>query len=381
MISNRAYFWALFSLIVLHILMFIALLNGFPPVVGRNSGWYVPVLPEYGAEAFRLAKSLAEFHPVLAYPTLGFPLLLVPFIWIFKAAAIEEIVLPVTVFYSVLLFSISIFLIASIAGQSGSGNKRGAGLLSAAVWVILPYLAYLAVLLDPRLSCVDIAQKRTPYLMWAVLLEHPLANFLVIAGVYFFLVSIKQKGRISYAALAGGLFGFASLTNPLTTSVIGLSFVVTFLFMKYLKAFLCSAAAFGIFSIPQLIYNRHFNGSPLSLLDISLQGTVFHNGRPLPNFAVSNIFFSIGNIIRRFDAAALFLFVAFVLLILAGSMRILKKNDSSKILLIWFLPYLCFIAFFAGFTFSILEFILPVLPALIIIFSLFLAEINGFRRR
>lgn len=374
MISIRTYTGILIFLISLRIIMVIALMQGFPYI--QEGGWYAYAV-DYGSESFRLAKSLAEFRPVLAYPTLGVPIVLVPFIWIFKAKVIGDIVLPVTICNSIFLFVISIILIASIAKILSNEDRRVA-LISAGLWVIFPYLVYLMVWLNPHLSCIDIAHQRIFYLMWVSLSEHPFYGFSIILGVYMFIVFLRHKEKISYALLVGVLFGHASLVEPLTSTVIGISFILTFLFMKYIKAFIYSATVFGIFSIPQLIYNWYFNGSPFNLLGMGSQRTILYNDKVIPTIALGNIIFSINCILEKFDTNILWLLIILVLSLLISIIYILKKKDKSKILIIWILPYLCFIIFYNRFYLSILECILPVLPAIIIMFSIIIVDIYSY---
>lgn len=375
MISNRVYIWALVFLIGVRIIMVIGIMQGFPDmqnIQGSDRYEYFASEPEF----FRLAESLAKFRPVVAYTTLGFSIFLVPFIWIFQAKTIEDILFPVTLFNSILLFGISVILVASIAKILSNENRKVA-LLSAGLWVFLPYLIYFIVLLNPRLSCIDIAQKRTFYLMWTTMLENTLFSFLIILGVYTFIGFLKHREKISYSFLVGILFGFASLVNAFTSAVVGISFIVAFISIRRIKAFIYSAVTFGVFSIPQLFYNWYFNGSPFNLL--AMQGRIlFYNGRAIPLFALSNIIFSTNRIRERFDITTLSILIILTLLMLLSIIYILKKKDKSKVLIIWIVPHLCFIAVYSNFYFSILECIEPVLPAIIIMFSIVAVDISDY---
>lgn len=357
--------------------MVVGLILGFPHIQDiQAKGWYVYIT--YETEFFRLAKSLAEFKPILTHPVLGFPIFLVPFIWIFRAEVIEDILLPVVLFHSVLFFGMSVLLVASIAKTLSNENKKVA-LLSTGLWVILPYLIYLIVLFNPRLACLDITQKRTFYLMWTTLLDDPLYSFLIILGVYIFIKSLNHRDKISYSILVGILFGFASLVNPLTSTVIGISFILIFLFMKYIRAFTYSVITFGMFGIPQLVYNWYFNGSPFNFLAMGPEIALSYNGKViLKNLALSNIIFSLNRIRERFDISFYHYLLFWFLLILISIIYILKKKDKSKILVIWIVPHLCFIILYSGFSFSILECLLSILPAIIIMFSIVTVDMGDY---
>lgn len=351
-------------------------MQGFPniqDIQGKDRYLYLASEPEF----FRLAKSLSEFHPVLSWATLGFPLFLVPFIWIFKAKVIEDILLPVTMFNSIVLFGISIILIASVAKILSNGNKKVA-LLSAGLWITLPYLVYLIVLFRPHLACIDIAHKRTFYLMETTMIEDALFNFLIILGVYTFIMSLNRIEKISYSVLVGALFGFASLVNPLTSTAIGTGFILTFLFMKHIRAFIYSAITFGLFAIPQLVYNWYFNGSPFKLFGLVLERTLFYNGKAIPLLALNNIIFSINRIREKFDITTLSILIILTLLMLLSIIYILKKKDKSKILIIWILPHFCFVMLYSNFSLSILECMLSVIPAIIIMFSIVAVDISDY---
>ena len=186
---------------------------------------------------------------------------------------------------------------------------------------------------------------------------------------------LKHREKISYAFLLGILFGFASLVNPLISTAVGISFILAFIFIRRIKAFVYSAATFGLFSIPQLVYNWYFNGSPFNLLAITEGRMLFFNGKAIPPLALSNIIFSANRIKERFDIATLSILIIFILLMLLSMIHILKKKDKSKVLIIWIVPYLGFIMLYSNFYFSILECIESVLPAIIIMFSIVAVDI------
>lgn len=371
MTSKQLYIRILLLLIGIRIIMVIGITQGFPHI--HDKGWFIYIVDWYEKEFFRLAKSLAEFHPIISLSCLGYPLFLVTFIWIFKASVIEDILLSVVLFNSILLFGISIFLVAAIAKKLSNENKKVA-LLSAGLWVILPYLVHLAVLFNPHLACLDIAQKRTSYLMWTTFVDDPLFTFLVMLGVYTFVLSSKYKDKIFYSILVGSFFGFAALINPLTSVVIGISFITAFLFMKRIRSFIYAAITFVMFGIPQLIYNWYFNGSPFKLLSLGSDRNLFFNGRLIPLFSLSNILFFINRIKARFDIVTLFFIIIFVLMVVLSIIYILIKRREAKILIIWIAPYLLFVFSYSRSYYSILELTVTILPATIIMFSLILVD-------
>ena len=207
--------------------MAIALLYGFPQK-GNYQGGYFYLGDE--DEYFRLAFSLSRFNPVDSYRTLGFPILLLPFIWLSQAKSHSQLFLPVAIFHACILAPISIVLIALIAKKLTQDIK--AALISSALWTFFPYLVYLFVHTSTSF-CKDVPAQRMTCQMWLQALSDPPSTFLVLMAIYAFIISLGRK-NIIYPFFTGLSFALAILVRP---GNIGLAtlFLSFYLFKRRLK--------------------------------------------------------------------------------------------------------------------------------------------------
>lgn len=349
--------------------MAVALIYGFPEKgSGRGGYFYLGDEDEY----FKSAFSLARFKPVDSYRTLGFPILLLLFIWVSKANSFEQLLLPVAIFHACILAPIFIILIALIA--KWLTKEWEIAILSATIWTIFPYLVYIFVHTNTSF-CRDVPAMRMAHQMWLQALSDPPSAFLVLLAIYVFLISL-DKENIIFPLLTGISFGLAILVRP---GNIGLA-VLFFLFYLYkikLKNLFLFISGSLFVALPQFIYNWHFYGSPIKLTTLFAYEKSYATelghliGYPLEAFSIKNFFFFIQQIILKFSSAFLLFLFIILLLIIYALFRLYRESPRVAIILIlWILPYFLIHGNNWDFYNSILHFLMPIIPALIIIISI-----------
>lgn len=140
-------------------------------------------------EYFKQAIGLAEFQKVdNACYALGFPLLLVPFIWIWQANTLRQILVPVMIFHSWILFGLSIILIALIAERLTKDRKIA--IFSAGLWTFFPYFILILVSISGR---IEIGGIWMAHYMWTQVLSDPPSTFLIILSIYIYILFASRR--------------------------------------------------------------------------------------------------------------------------------------------------------------------------------------------
>lgn len=361
-------------LMVIRIAMAIALIYGFPEK-GEYGGGYFYLGQE--DEYFKLAFSLARFKPVDSYRLLGFPILLLPFIWLTKANNFGQLLLPVAIFHACVLAPISIILVALIAKRLAREWK--VALFSATIWTFFPYLVCVFVHTNP-LFCRDVPAMRMAHQMWLQALSDPPSTFLVLLAIYTFLVSLDKK-NISYPLLTGIFFGLATLVRPGNA---GLAFLFLSFYLykrKFKNLFLFISSGFFV-AIPQFFYNWRFYGSPFKFTTffLTLRSYAAEDsrllGRSMDALSVKNFLFFLEQITFKFTPIFLWLIFIIFLVIIYTLFRLYREcRRDAVVLILWILPYLLIYGSSIYLYLSILHLLMPIIPALIIIISIALKDL------
>lgn len=227
MILDKKILTILIFLVIIRLIMAIALIYGFPEK-GSYPGGYFYLGDE--DEYFKLAFSLLKFKPIDSFRTLGFPILLLPFIWLNKTNDFTQLFLPVGIFHACVLAPISIILVTLIAQRLSKDWK--VGLFSAAIWTLFPYLVYIFVHTNASF-CKDIPAVRIAHQMWVQALSDPPSTFLVLLAIYTFLISL-DKENVIFPLLTGLSFSLATLVKPGNAGLIIL-FLLLYLYKRKLK--------------------------------------------------------------------------------------------------------------------------------------------------
>ena len=333
MASRRIFIVGLAVFVIIRVIMVMGMVRGIPQVE-YHQGWFF----HHGGdeeEYFRAALSLANFEPVESYRTLGFSLFLVPFIWIFQAHSIGDILIPVVIFNSCILFGASILLIGFLTEKLT--QNRTVALIAAGLWLVHPYLLRLLFLLfDSRHA--QISGVWMSHWMWLEVLSEPLSVFLVIATVCTFLVSLEKEGFRS-VFLSGALLSAAFITRP-ENGILMVLFATIYLFKKQAGKAVLLLFAFLIFSLPQFFYNLHFFGSFSGFAVLGKEKEYLAEDGLIRLFSLANIPLLLGVLWHKLSKI-LFGFILCILGFAISGIVYLFKNQrlSAALLFLWIFLY------------------------------------------
>jgi len=376
MTLNKKILTILILLVIMRMAMSIALIYGFPEK-GSYLGGYFYLNDE--EEYFRLAFSLARFSPVDSYRTLGFPILLLPFIWLSQANSFDQLLLPVAIFHACVLAPASIILVALIAKRLTKEWKIA--LLAASIWTIFPYLVYIFVHSNPSF-CKDVPAMRMAHQMWLQALTDPPATFFILLAIYTFLISLDKKNVI-YPLLTGISFGWATLIRP-GNVIMAVLFLSFYLYERKLKHLILFVSSSFFILLPQFIYNWLFYGSPLKFSSLFATDKIYAIelgnlfGRTIDMFSIRNFFFSLQQLILKLPSVILLctLFIFFV--IIYTIFRLYRVSPKAALVLIlWVIPYLLVYGSYINFYDSVLHFSMPIIPAILIVISIGTSRITS----
>ncbi len=206
---------------------------------------------------------------------------------------------------------------------------------------------------------------------------------MVLLAIYTFLVSLGKR-NLSYPILTGISFGLACLTRPTNAGLIVL-FLLLYLYKKKLENLILFIGTAFFISIPQFIYNWYFYGHPLKFTTFFKIERSYANefiemlGHSLPVFSINNFFFLLQQIVLKFSFVFLLLIFTIFLIIIYSLFRLYRESPEAAVVLsFWILPYLVIYGTYPYFYNSILHFLMPIIPALIIIISLALRRFLWF---
>ena len=134
-ITKKTFYWTIIGLILLRAVLIVLLLNNIP-FTDIQPNWR----PNFGGSYwpdeevfFNLAKSLADFKPIMSIIYIGYAIFLAPFIYFVGATGPEMIAQTMVIVQGVILFSAALILIAFI-GEKFFRSKKLA-LVSAALFL------------------------------------------------------------------------------------------------------------------------------------------------------------------------------------------------------------------------------------------------------
>lgn len=361
--SKKIFIWSIVGLVIIRIILLVLFINNVP-FTDMQPTWR----PNFGGSYwpdeevfFRLAKSIADFKPAESIIYIGYSIFLAPFIYFTGATSPIAIAKPVALVQGVLLFSLSLVLVALIGLRFFKSRKLA--LLSASAFLIYPYMVYGLWKIIGHQNAVPTFQ----YQMWIVILSDYLSAFLVLLTFWLFIKCIESFEKINlkpfYYVAMGAVAGLAGLVRPPNLAIAVFIFLYLFYFKKIKKIFIFSASVLTAY-LPQLIYNAYFFKWPWIYGDVILSSGLPQSGKSLSNmWAISNLWLNF----RHFSPShyfLCFLAMAFVMTsVVVFGLRYLSKNNKNliSVFTFWFLFYILFYGMFEG-SFSQLRYFLPIIP-------------------
>ncbi len=362
-VLKSPWLWAIFFLVVVRIICLYLTLHNIPYVGAIKDTWF----GEAGGdqmEYFNAARGLLNWDFIPNSYPLGYSLLLMPFILIFKPNSILDIAKPIVILQSVIFYSLAIIFVYFLAKQF---LKKSSSLIIALLFAIYPYLFYLFFHFFSQSSELlqNFTITRFNQLMFFLPLSDPLSTILVL-GSLLFVLKIYDKEEAKSTIFLGLIVSWAVITR-LQNAILGPVYVIIFLAKKQFK----NAAYFILSSIPlgllQMYANYRINGSPFKTVYSNLAGAV---GPEISfKYPLKIVEYSL-----NYSPILLFLLLILALLVIIGAKKIIGSNKEKGLILIFYsFSVLAFISVFSM-TFLNPRYFLPIIPAVFIFIFAGLAE-------
>lgn len=316
-------------------------------------------------EFFEIGRGIIQGKPAGTIHTIGWALILIPFIWLFKPLSMWQIFLPVLFFNSLILYNISIALVALIALKLTRNFKISYAV--ALLWTLFPWLVYFFVKIKPAYDYSDLSLSRLLYNQFLAVSTDSASTTFVFFTIYLFLIFLGSKKYIDIFLLSF-IFAFAGLIRIQNLSLIALILPIYIIRGELKKSFLFVAASFFFFT-PQLFYNWITSRSLLNIgrlveletIDIVEYG---YNG---PFYSLKSIPYNLYILVRNFSFPVLLILGIIFILVVTALAYLFKKNRlSCAVLFLWVSSYLITYGLYYGLFYSFLRYLLPIVPAILI---------------
>lgn len=361
--------WILAMLIVLRLGLVTALWFGLPPV--WHEGWVFQAGDE--EDFFRLASALAHGAPERSIFTIGYPLLLVPWIWLTRATSYHQIAAPVVWLQAYGLIPLCLLGVAWL-GQRLSG-RRSVGLLAAGLWAMLPaliggllwWVRSVAPLIERH---YDPAQQMASQLGVHVMSDT--VSLALVLAAFWRLMRAAEIGLGRSYGVAGLLAGAAVLVRLSNMAVVAVG-VLSLCWQRRWAGLAVFLGCLAVVMIPQLWYNGLMDGSPFCFAWVPEEQMYLSGAReaglvsyPYPAvFAWANVGYLGQWLLERMPPVALAGFGMALLTGLAALVVLARRGRRIEAgwLGLWVLGYAAVFLPYYGLTSWIIRYLTPVYPA------------------
>jgi hypothetical protein len=312
-------------------------------ITGDDTGYY------------KLAEMVYKFdfkeHPW----TLDFPLLIVPFIFVF-GHGFFNVFLPLVIFNAVFLFCGAIFLIVWTAflifsASAEGGKKIFPAVFSGFLFVLFPFIFYIFRNFGPHFQSGNWNDFNFFHMNWLTAMSDPLSAFLAYLILFLLVLSFQKERPTFYYVLLGFLTGYAMMVRVSNITIAAAVAIILLMFSrdKLKKLFFYAVSALVGF-LPQFLYNTAFFGSPIKFgYEGAYREWVDIYGFKGPVFGIGNFIHLLFRAVH-YSWLAIPVFLILGAFVLAGIFYI-KKIDKkiALILALWFFfPVLFYMLFTSG---------------------------------
>jgi hypothetical protein len=319
-----------------------------------------------------LARALVSGNFTAGKYPLGFPILLVPFLWVVQPATRDTLIQPVAAFWSLAMFPLGQLALAWLTVRLT--GRRWLTLVSVLLWTALPVVTYIALRL---VSNPTFAEASSVHMTWAQMLSDGPATLFTLLTLVVFLAA-RARGyplwSVSMLGAVGGFLLLIRLTGILTVGSISLLLVIE---RRWRAAILMVALALIVFA-PQMIYNQYFFGGPLTT-----GYTVLDDLPPQGLFSLTYLFDALGKLWARLGLLLPVGVLLSVSLLGIGLVRLWQRSRVYALVVgSWLGGYLAFYSvYFYSWNGSLPRFLIPVYPAAAIIGAVVLGYLIQVARR
>lgn len=148
-------------------------------------------------------------------------------------------------------------------------------------------------------------------------------------------------------------------------------FIPIWIYRKQFKQILVFLGTYIFMGIPQLIYNWYINGSIFIFTSGTIERKIIEQRGFFSVFSINNIPYFILRLVNKVPPLLfLFLSLSFVFMLFALIYLYRHQRLSATILVIWIFSFVFFYSCFFGFVNSAFRYLMPVVPAGIIVVSI-----------
>lgn len=294
------------------------------------------------------------------YP-LGFPLLMLPFSWVIQPPNLANLVQPIALFWSVLVYPLAILLLADFTERI-SGSKFTA-LIAAFVYAGMPLLAFFGFNLVWN---TEMAEVIAIHMTWAQMLSDGPTAFFTLLASWWYIRTRQESYKARDVLLLGILLGFIGMlrfTGLLIAFVIGGLFLLD---KRWRMLILLVAVSLLAFS-PQMVYNLHFFGSPFSTGYTALDR--------LPPEGLFSLTYLLDALAKIWERLGLFTLAAVIFGIGALGLVLWRLRWIPGLLVGgWLLSYVALYGiYYYSWTGALMRFLIPALPAAAVLAAVLIA--------
>jgi hypothetical protein len=368
--NRRMYWGALLALIVLHWGVVALYATGTIPQDYRRADqpfWMHQGGDNYDYHALALQMSNGEFEEASKYP-MGYSLMLLPFVWLSGGAGHDALVQPVSAWWAIVMMPLIQILLAWQTYQLT--HKRAIALGAVLLYTLLPLIVWatMYVVWNPIM-----AELISVHMIGAQMLSDiPTTLLTLIAfALYWHIRQVDDGKRIGWVILLGIMLGWLVMVRY-SAAVTPIAFALLLLLERRWRALVVVTLVALIIFAPQMLYNQHFFGSPLTT-----GYEILDELPPEGLFSITYLFEAIGKMWARLGVGLV------MVAIIAGSgllwvlWRLWRIERMGTLWLgLWLAWYIGFYAtYYYSWTGAMGRFMIPIYPALALIGAFLLAEI------
>ena len=234
--SKNKVLYILIILIIIRVILVLLTANNIFPNIGIQPDlWMISI--EWGGDLsgyIQDAQTLINGELSISWG-FGFPFFLIPFIKIFGQNDINNIIRPIIIFNSIIIYSLLIILVYFLAKKILKNKNKS--LFITSLYVIYPYLFY--IFFDFLVPYNKIIQawfiSRFTHIMLFTPASDPLSTLLIISSLVLLFYHFKDNSKHSpyIFFLIGLLVSYAIATRLQNIIIAPLFFLILFLYRKY----------------------------------------------------------------------------------------------------------------------------------------------------
>jgi len=307
------------------------------------------------------------------YP-LGFPILMLPFMWVIQPPQYDALIQPISFFWAAIMFPIGMAILGLIMRRLKQPDW--VSLLAIGLFTAFPLITYYGLRL---IWNAQMAEFSAVHMIWAQMLTEGPTTFLTLVLVYGFLRWHDADYDSQGAVLLGLGAGFLVMIRY-NAAVIPFAIAFLCLYQRQWRALIIFCICVLIGFIPQAIYNVHFFGSPLTT-----GYTVLDELPPEGLFSLTYFFDAIGKVAERSLHIQIGVFGSVIIGIALGIWTLKRiwhlHTIGLSLMLMWLIGYVAFyIPYFYTWDGAFFRFMIPALPAVAFCMALVIWQLSNLRQ-